>query len=103
MLVTFFLFEGLFAFRLERSALGGSTLARAALRRFEASSGLFFLGNLGLVIEALRPGGLRLPWLARQRKLVAPWNARLRSLGYSRDFPEPVYCPPPNFYKRANA
>ena len=72
MLVTFFLFEGLFAFRLERSALGGSTLARAALRRFEASSGLFFLGNLGLATEALRPWGLRLLWLARQRRLVAP-------------------------------
>lgn len=57
MLVTFFLFEGLFAFWLERSALVGFTLARAALRRFEASSGPFFLGNLGLVIEALRPLG----------------------------------------------
>ena len=57
MLVTFFLFEGLFAFCLERFALGGSTLARSALRRFKASSGLFFLGNLGLVIKTLRPLG----------------------------------------------
>jgi len=29
-----------------------------------ASSGLFFLGNLGLMIVSLRPWGLRLLWLA---------------------------------------
>ncbi len=57
MLVTFFLFGGFLCLLSKRYALGGSTLARAALRRFETSSGLFFVGNLGLMIERSALGG----------------------------------------------
>jgi len=57
MLSVFCSVEGFLCLLSERYALGGSTLARAALRRLEASSGLFFVGNLGLMIERSALGG----------------------------------------------